>query len=125
MKRQDLKGKPWEPKPSSRVCSAHFVSGKPTDENLDPVLELGYQSPVSSSSKCKLPTERTPPVPLKRSRKSETHVKQLRILIFRIHRRAELVTMNYPVHLITTKNQLMIHPLTLRASVILGQTQMI
>ena len=46
MKRQDLRGKPWEPKPSSRVCSAHFVSGKPTDVNPDPVLKLGYQSPV-------------------------------------------------------------------------------
>ena len=71
MKRQDLRGKPWEPKPSSRVCSAHFVSGKPKDENPDPVLELGYKSPVSSSRKRTLPTER--PVPLKRSRKSETH----------------------------------------------------
>ena len=73
MKRQDLRGKPWEPKPSSTVCSAHFVSGKPTDETPDPVLELGYQSAVSSRRKCKLPTERTPPMPLKRSRKSETH----------------------------------------------------
>ena len=73
MKRQDVRGKPWEPKPSSRVCSAHFVSGKQRDENPDPVLELGYQSPVSSSSKCKLPTEKTPLVPLKHSRKSETY----------------------------------------------------
>lgn len=69
-KRQDLRGKPWEPKPSLRVCRAHFVSGKPKDENPDPVLELGYKSPVSSSRKRTLPTER--PVPLKRSRKSET-----------------------------------------------------
>ena len=73
LKRQDLRGKPWEPKPSSRVCSAHFVSGKPTYENPDPVLKLGYQSPVSSLRRRKLPTERTPPLPLKRSRKSETH----------------------------------------------------
>ena len=73
LKRQDLRGKPWEPKPSSRVCSAHFVSGKPTDENPDPVLKLGYQSTVSSLRRRKLPTERTPPLPLKRSRKSETH----------------------------------------------------
>ena len=73
LKRQDLRGKLWEPKPSSRVCSAHFVSGKPTDDNPDPVLKLGYQSPVSSLRRRKLPTERTPPLPLKRSRKSETH----------------------------------------------------
>ena len=44
-----------------------------TDENPDPVLNLGYQSPVCSSRKCKLLTERMAPVPLKRSRKSETH----------------------------------------------------
>ena len=73
MKRQDLRGKPWEPKPSSRVCSAHFLSGKPTDENPDPVLKLGYQSPVSSLRRRKLPPERAPPLPLKRSRKSVTH----------------------------------------------------
>ena len=73
MKRQDLRGTPWEPKPSSRVCSAHFVSGKPTDKNPGPVLKLGYQSPVSSIRRRKLPTERTPPLPLKRLRKGETH----------------------------------------------------
>ena len=70
-KHQDLREKPLEPKPSSRVWSAHF--GKPTDENPDPVLKLGYQSPVCSSRKRKLPTERMPLVPSKRSRKSETH----------------------------------------------------
>ena len=112
MKRQDLKGKPWEPKPSSRVCSVHFVSGKPTEENLDPIL--GYQSPVCSSRKCKLPTERKPPVLLKRSRKSETH-ESVTDTDLRIHRGAELVVMNYPVPLITTKNQLIIRPLTVRA----------
>ena len=36
-------------------------------------MKLGYQSPVCSSRKRKLPTERMPPVPLKRLRKSETH----------------------------------------------------
>ena len=30
------------PKSSSRVCSKHFISGKPTKENPHPVLNLGY-----------------------------------------------------------------------------------
>lgn len=30
------------PKASSRVCSEHFISGKPTVDNPDPVLKLGY-----------------------------------------------------------------------------------
>jgi len=31
------------PKKSSRVCSDHFVRGKPTNENPDPELNLGYK----------------------------------------------------------------------------------
>lgn len=34
--RQYQKGQLWMPTKSSRVCSEHFVSGKPTDDNPDP-----------------------------------------------------------------------------------------
>lgn len=34
-------GRIWQPTSNSRVCSKHFVSGTPTQEHPDPVLELG------------------------------------------------------------------------------------
>ena len=43
IKRQSKKGgKLWMPKSSSRLCSKHFISGKPPKENPHPVLNLGY-----------------------------------------------------------------------------------
>jgi hypothetical protein len=50
--RQDTSGKNWVPNYDSRVCSKHFVDGKPTAENPNPTLALGYDS-TSSSSKPK------------------------------------------------------------------------
>lgn len=41
--RREENGTRWMPKKSSRVCSEHFVSGKPTEENPDPILNLGYE----------------------------------------------------------------------------------
>ena len=35
-------GKLWMPKSSLRLCSKHFISGKPPKENPHPVLNLGY-----------------------------------------------------------------------------------
>lgn len=61
--RQNKKGGLWLPKNSSRVCSEHFTAGKPTDDNPDPVLKLGYERKLQS--KRKLPAERTEP-PVKR-----------------------------------------------------------
>lgn len=43
--RQNEKGKLWLPKKSSKVCE-HFVSRKPTKDNADPELNLGYKAPL-------------------------------------------------------------------------------
>ena len=43
MKREVKKGKPLIPNSHSRVCSAHFRDGKPTEENPDPTEELGLR----------------------------------------------------------------------------------
>ena len=32
----------WDPKEDDRVCSVHFVDGRPTAENPNPTLKLGY-----------------------------------------------------------------------------------
>ncbi|XP_046336504.2 uncharacterized protein LOC124118438 [Haliotis rufescens] len=40
--RQDGSGQLWSPKKDSRVCSLHFVDGRPTPENPYPSLNLGY-----------------------------------------------------------------------------------
>ena len=44
--RQDpqRKGKLWSPSKDSRVCSKHFVSGKPTPEHPNPIINLGYDA---------------------------------------------------------------------------------
>ena len=55
--RQNEKAKLWLPKKSSRVCSEHFVSGKPTEDNPDPELNLGYKTPLKP--KRELPSMRS------------------------------------------------------------------
>ena len=41
IKRKDTHtGQPWVPKQESRVCSKHFVDGKPTEDNPNPTLHL-------------------------------------------------------------------------------------
>lgn len=62
--RKESKGELWQPKTSSRVCSEHFVSGKPTEEDPDPILKLGYEAKITL--KRKLPTKRSM-LPVKRS----------------------------------------------------------
>ena len=44
--REDLqqKGKLWSPSKDSRVCSKHFVSGKPTPEHPNLTVNLGYDA---------------------------------------------------------------------------------
>jgi len=39
----------WIPGSSDMVCSRHFVDGRPTLENPDPVLNLGYDTPPNKS----------------------------------------------------------------------------
>ena len=41
----------WQPAPSDRVCSIHFVDGLATDENLIPTLFLSYESKEKKSSR--------------------------------------------------------------------------
>ena len=55
--RQNENGKLWLQKKLSKVCSAHFVSGKPTDDNPDQELNLGYRTPVKPTRK--LPSARS------------------------------------------------------------------
>jgi hypothetical protein len=37
-------GKLWNPTYNDRVCSIHFINGKPTKENSDPCLHIGHDS---------------------------------------------------------------------------------
>ena len=39
----------WQPFPSDRVCSIHFVDGLAADENTIPTLFLGYESKEKKS----------------------------------------------------------------------------
>ena len=65
-KREIRKGKVWTPKNSSRVCSAHFKDGQPTNENPDPRIWDTTSTPKLWDKR-----ERTywisPKLPLKRS----------------------------------------------------------
>ena len=70
MKREVKKGKPWIPNSHSRVCSAHFRDGKPTEENPDPTENLGYESTPKTGSKRKPPAERFELIAKKKARKS-------------------------------------------------------
>ena len=49
--RQNEKGNLWLPKKSLSVCSEHFASGKPTEDNPDPELNLGYKTPLKPKRK--------------------------------------------------------------------------
>lgn len=69
VKRIGPKGELWKPKRSSRVCSDHFVKAKPSEENPDPVLNMGYQPKLKS--KRKAPTDRSG-LPVKRSKCTTT-----------------------------------------------------
>ncbi|XP_070573159.1 uncharacterized protein [Ptychodera flava] len=67
--RQDQKGNNWTPNRYSRVCSNHFPDKRPTNENPDPVLHLGYDISAKPQSMRKPPMQRiNEPLPAKRSR---------------------------------------------------------
>ena len=46
---------PWTPGKQSRVCSKHFIDGKPTSDNPFPTLHLGYNSTSLTNKICKQP----------------------------------------------------------------------
>jgi hypothetical protein len=64
------KGKVWVAKNSSRVCSKHFVDGKPTDENPDPTENLGYdfKAKQTTGGKRKAPLDRSA-IPVKKAKR--------------------------------------------------------
>ncbi|KAM9332713.1 uncharacterized protein KZ484_017830 [Pholidichthys leucotaenia] len=58
--RKNLKtGKRWEPTRNSRVCSVHFIGGKPSKECPDPCLNLEHQPHQSTTKKWKEPPTRS------------------------------------------------------------------
>ena len=46
-------GKLWEPRKQSRVCSKHFLNGKPTEAYPYPIENLGYTSTFKQKKKRK------------------------------------------------------------------------
>ncbi|KAI8491853.1 hypothetical protein Bbelb_302260 [Branchiostoma belcheri] len=57
-KKDSVSNKNWVNKPHDRVCSQHFIDGKPTAAHPDPVLHLGYTGPSSDQ---KVTPKRPPP----------------------------------------------------------------
>ena len=58
--RKGENGANWEPNDNARICSNHFVDGRPIETNPDPTMNLGY-TPLSKKTKVrKAPTRRTP-----------------------------------------------------------------
>lgn len=56
--RKDKKGKNWQPKSDSRVCRKHFPDGRPTSQNLNPTINLGYKTISSTKVPRKQPSVR-------------------------------------------------------------------
>ena len=54
--RKDEKGKNWQPKSDSRVCSRHFPDGRPTSQNPNPTINLGYKAISSTKVPRKQPS---------------------------------------------------------------------
>ena len=72
IKRKIRKGKVWTPKSSSRVCSVHFKDGQPTNKNLDPTEDLGYNfNSKVVGGKRKNPLDRSKIIPEKKPRKAK------------------------------------------------------
>ncbi|XP_070390457.1 uncharacterized protein [Dermacentor albipictus] len=61
--------KDFVPNRNSRVCSAHFVDGKRTEQNPLPMLNLGYQRKVIFGRR-RLNRDENTPAPTKRKRKT-------------------------------------------------------
>jgi hypothetical protein len=58
--RKGENGKNWEPNDNARVCSNHFSDGRPTDQNPDPTMNLGYGLLCKQTKAKKPPRPRTP-----------------------------------------------------------------
>jgi hypothetical protein len=58
--RKGENGKNWEPNDNARVCSNHFSDGRPTDQNPDPTMNLGYGPLCKQTKARKPPRPRTP-----------------------------------------------------------------
>ena len=56
--RKDEKGRNWQPKSDSRICSIHFPEGRPTIQNPNPTINLGYTSVANSKKERKRPLVR-------------------------------------------------------------------
>ena len=59
IKKNTTIGKNWENQMHDRVCSRHFPDSKPTPENPDPILELGYDSKQQIAPKRAAPKPRS------------------------------------------------------------------
>lgn len=56
--RRTAKGnKEWSPGQSDMVCSCHFVDGRPTLENPNPTIELGYEKPANKARRVLIRSE--------------------------------------------------------------------
>ena len=64
--RKDEKGKNWQPKSASRVCSKHFPDGRPTSQNPNPTINLGYKDISSTKVPRKQPSVREGKQPVAR-----------------------------------------------------------
>ena len=54
MNRTTKKNTKWIPGGSGLVCSLHFVDGKPSLQNPNPTLNLGYQKAAKKPSRALL-----------------------------------------------------------------------
>lgn len=56
--RKDEKGRNWQPKSDSRICSNHFPEGRPTIQNPNLTINLGCKSVANSKKERKRPLVR-------------------------------------------------------------------
>jgi hypothetical protein len=71
-------GKNWQPTETSRVCSRHVVDGRPTLQNPDPCLHLGYE--VVMKPKRQPPKARSYVLPVKVAKTSHAQLPDAGIL---------------------------------------------
>ena len=64
--RKDEKGKNWQPKSDSRVCRKHFPDRRPTIQNPNPMINLGYKDISSTKVPRKQPSVREGKQPVAR-----------------------------------------------------------
>ena len=78
MRRQKADKSEWDPRPSDRVCSDHFVDKIPTTEDPDPTLNLGYT--YSSTKPCRQYQQS-----ILKQKRSTHHLLKLQYLLIRHH----------------------------------------